>query len=129
MPRPKKGTRTWPHKFADALRGIFLAFWRERSFHIHLIVAPLVLAAAIAVRVTLVEGCILGLCVALVFVTEMLNTGLEWLARAVHRRESLLVAYALEIGSGAVLLAAFAAEVIGGSILVYRLGVLLAWWA
>lgn len=128
MHPPRLKTRSWFEKFRDAFRGIWLALVFERSFHVHLVFVPLVIVASVLLRVTLVEGCVLGLCVALVLVAEMLNTAIEWLARAVDAKENVRIGFALDIGSGAVLLAALFASGLGGTIFLYRLGVLLAWW-
>jgi diacylglycerol kinase len=129
MHPPRYRARSWIDKFRDAFRGIWLALVYERSFHVHLVFVPLVIVASIIVRVTLVEGCVLGLCVALVLVSEMLNTAIEWLARAVDASYNVRIGAALDIGSGAVLVASLISAGLGGAILLYRLGVLLAWWA
>jgi diacylglycerol kinase len=119
--------RSWPDKFRTAWRGLWLAICKERSFAVHLPVTAAVIVAAAALRVSLVEGCILALCVALVLSAEAFNTAIEFLSREVTHENRAGIAAALDIASGAVLLAAMGAAGIGGVILVMRLGVILGW--
>jgi diacylglycerol kinase len=120
--------RPWREKFRDAFRGIWLAIRSERSFAVHLLMTVAVVVLAIALRVSLIEACILGLCVVLVLAAEMFNTALERLARAINRKENADLAVALDIASGAVLTASIGAAIIGGAIVLSRLGLLLGWW-
>lgn len=122
-------SRSWFAKFRDAFAGIASAFYEERSFHVHLAFLVAVIGAGIWLRVSLVEGCLLGLCVTAVLVAEMMNTALEWMAREVVKEDNANVGRALDIGSGAVLLAAIGSAGVGGTIFVYRIGVMLGWWA
>jgi diacylglycerol kinase len=123
MPRP------WREKFRDAFLGIWFAVRSERSFVVHLPMAAVVLVAGIALQVSLVEGCLLGLCVTMVLAAEAFNTALERLARAIDREENADLAVALDIASGAVLIASIGAALIGGAIFLSRLGPLLGWWS
>jgi diacylglycerol kinase len=112
--------RPWPEKFRSALRGLVLALRSERSFVVHLPMAAAVAIAAAALRVTLAEACILGLCITQVIVAEMLNTALEFLSREVTRDKRQGLADALDIASGAVLAASLGAALIGSLIFLYR---------
>jgi diacylglycerol kinase len=120
--------RSWPAKFRDAFRGLWLALRVERSFAVHLPMAAAVLVAAIALRVSLIEACVLGLCVTVVMAAEIFNTALEFLSREVTREQNPRIGVALEMASAAVLVTAIGSAAIGGTIFVYRLGVNLAWW-
>jgi diacylglycerol kinase len=120
--------RTWRDKFRDAFRGLWLAIRLERSFAVHLPMAAAVLIAGFILRVSLVEGCILAVCVALVVAAEMFNTALERLARAIDHGYKSDLAAALDIASGAVLITAIGAALVGGTIFLSRLGLLLGWW-
>jgi diacylglycerol kinase len=122
MPRP------WRDKFRDAFRGLWLAIKSEKCFLIHLPAAIAVLVAAILLRVTLPEACLLGLCVTVVLAAETFNTALEFLAREITREQNPGLGTALDMASGAVLITALGAAAVGGSIFLYRLGVLLNWW-
>ena len=120
--------RSWTHKFRDAFRGLWLAFRSERSFAVHLPMAGAVLIAGITLRVSLVEACILGLCVTIVLVAETFNTALERLAKEIDREQNSGICAALDIASGAVLLTALGSAAVGSAIYLFRVGVLLKHW-
>jgi diacylglycerol kinase len=113
--------RSWPEKFRDAFLGLWLAIRSERSFAIHLPMALLVAVLAAILRVNLPEACLLGLCVTLVLAAEMFNTALERMARAIDRQENADIAAALDIASGAVLVASIGAACVGTVIFLSRL--------
>ena len=119
--------RSWPKKFADAGRGIWIAVAGGGSYTIHLFAAVMVIAAAVFFGVTRSEWCLLVLCIALVFAAEILNTGLEVLAKAVRQEYDPYVRDALDIGSGAVLASSIGAVIVGLTIFVpYFLGLFAA---
>ncbi len=86
--------------------------------------AVAVAIVAALVRVTLLEGCVLGLCVVQVIVAEAFNTAIEYLSREVTRDQNQGLADALDMASGAVLAAAIGAALIGGSIFAHRVWLL-----
>lgn len=120
--------RTWLSKFRDAFRGWALAVRGQSSFAVHLVVAAAVVAVAAALRVSLVEWCLLGLCIVAVLAAELFNTAIEYLAKAVSKEQDPNIGAALDIASSAVLLAALGAAAVGSTIFVYRAGVMLGWW-
>lgn len=120
--------RRWSAKFRDAIRGLALAVRSERSFAVHLPMAAAVIATAIVLRVSLVEWCLLGLCITVVLAAEALNTAIERLAMATRPDHDPDVGAALDMASGAVLICAIGATLVGGTIFVYRLGIVLKWW-
>jgi diacylglycerol kinase len=120
--------RPWARKFGSAFHGMWLAFSSERSFAIHLPMTAAVAICAAVMRVSLLEACVLGLCAALVLVAEIFNTALEFLARETSREQRAGIAAALDMASGAVLLASLGAAAVGGTIFVFRLGMTLGWW-
>ena len=120
--------RSWPAKFRTAWHGLWLAISKERSFAVHLPMTAAVVVAAVVLRVSLVEGCILGLCAAFVLTAETFNTAVEFLSREVTPENRPGIAAALDMASGAVLLASMGAAGIGGVIFVMRLGMLFDWW-
>jgi diacylglycerol kinase len=121
--------RPWIAKFRDAVYGCALAVRGQSSFGVHLAMAGLVIVAAAALRVSLIEWCLLGLCIVAVLAAELFNTAIEYLAKAVNPQHDPNLGKALDIASGAVLLAALGAAAVGSTIFIYRLGILLAWWA
>ena len=120
--------RSWPDKFRDAFRGLWLALRSERSFAVHLPLAAVVAIFAILLRVSLIEACVLGLCVTVVLAAEVFNTALELLSREISRDERPGIGAALEMASGAVLLTSLGAAAIGIALFAYRLGLMMGWW-
>ena len=94
----------------------------------HLPIALLVAAAAAILRATAVEWGILLLAIGIVLLAEMFNTALESLARALQTGPHPRVRDALDIASGAVLLASLLAAAIGLTVLGHRAGIWLALW-
>jgi diacylglycerol kinase len=125
--RPTSPLR-WNQKFLCAFRGLRVGSRGQTSFFVHIPTACFVLAAAAQFRVTTVEWCILVLCIALVFTTELLNTAIETLARAITSEYDPRIRDALDIGAAAVLVSCIGSGVIGLLILGFRLGVALGWW-
>ncbi|MCI0360517.1 MAG: diacylglycerol kinase [Planctomycetaceae bacterium] len=123
MPR-----RSWFEKFADAFRGIGAGMRGQGSFRVHLGMAVAVVALARILRVNLVEWCLLILCIAAVLAAELFNSAIERLAREVDREHNPNVGAALDIASGAVLLAALGAAIVGCLIFGHRTGAILEWW-
>jgi diacylglycerol kinase len=126
--RDRPPRRSWPQKFRDAFRGLWIGVRGQNSFAVHLPMAVLVIVAGFVLRVTLVEWCLLVLAVTVVLAAELFNSALESLAKAIDVKHNLHLADGLDIGSGAVLAASFGAAVTGAIVLVYRFGALLAWW-
>ena len=120
--------RSWSAKFRDAFRGLALAVRSERSFAVHLPIAAAVIAAAIVLRVSVVEWCLLGLCITVVLAAETFNTALERLAKVTSPENDPTVGAALDMASGAVLVCAIGASLVGGAIFIYRLGLWMNWW-
>lgn len=118
--------RTWLSKFAAAFAGIAQGMRGQVSFAVHLLVTVLVIVLAALLRVTLVEWCLLALCIALVLALELLNSALEQIAKAVTREYDEHVHHALDIASGAVLLASLGAALVGAVILLPRVLALLS---
>jgi diacylglycerol kinase (ATP) len=109
---------SWPRKFAVAARGVGEAVRRERSFAVHLVAAAGVVAVAAVRGAGLVEWSLLVLCIAIVLAAELFNTALEHLARAITPDDHDDIRAALDTASGAVLIAAIGAAVVGVLVLV-----------
>ena len=100
----------------------------QNSFGVHLAMAAAVVVMAGILRASLVEWCLLILSIAAVLAAELFNSAIERLAREVDREHNPNVGAALDIASGAVLVAAIGAAAVGSLIFGYRLGAMLAWW-
>jgi diacylglycerol kinase len=89
----------------------------QASFGVHLAAAVLVVATAAWLQVSRVEWCLLLLCIASVFTAELFNSALESLAKAVDQQHNEHLRDALDIASGAVLVAAMGAAAVGATVL------------
>ena len=116
--------RSWVGKFRDAFRGVFQGVYGQSSFAIHLPFAAAVVIAGAWFRISLNEWTLLTLSITLVLVAELLNSAMELMARAIDRSFNPLIGKSLDIASGAVLLAAVGAVVVGFIVFLPRLSVL-----
>lgn len=105
--------RRWSHKFSDAFRGLRRAVRSQTSFAVHLAVAVAVIVVASVLRVSLVEWCLLVGAIGFVLTAEVFNTAIESLARAHDVGRHPRIRDALDMASGAVLVAAITAALIG----------------
>lgn len=105
--------QNWIKKFAVACRGVKIAVPGEASFSVHLIVTVVVLFAAAVLGVSRWEWCLIVLCIAAVLSAELFNTSVERVAKTVTQAEDQYLRDALDIASGAVLVIALGAAVLG----------------
>jgi diacylglycerol kinase (ATP) len=88
---------------------------------VHWAAAAAVLALAFFLRVERWEACVLALCAGVVLTAELFNSALERLAKAITSEEREHVRVGLDIASGAVLMAALTAALVGSLIFVPHL--------
>ena len=113
-PRFSFGNRPWRRKWFDAFHGLYRAVSEQSSFYVHFSAAVAVVAAAWFLGTfDTVRWALLVLCITMVIGCEMLNTAIETLAKAMTSSHDPLVGRALDIASGAVLVVAFGAAVVG----------------
>ncbi len=127
MAKREPAAGSWVQKFRCAFRGTKLGVRGESSFFVHFFMAAAVLAAALILQAALLEWCVLLLCIGAVMTTEMLNSALERLAKAIDQRHNPHIRDALDIGSGAVLVASLSSAVVGAVIFLNRLAVMMNW--
>lgn len=120
--------RSWPEKFRDAFRGTWLGMRRQTSFRVHFSVAAAVIVCGLVFQVTLIEWCILLLCITIVLAAEMFNSALESIGKAITDEHHYHLGNALDIGSAAVLVASLGASLVGSIIFLNHLGQVLRWW-
>ena len=113
--------RSWPEKFRDAFRGLGIGARTQNSFQVHIVCAVGVCVVAALARLAAWQWCVLLLCVVIVMVAEMFNTSLEVMAKAIDLQYHPHLRDALDIASGAVLLAAIGAVLIGSIVMVVAL--------
>jgi diacylglycerol kinase len=109
----RRRPRTWIAMFRDAMRGVKVAVRGEVNFFVHLFIAVLAGVGGGILKLSDEQWCLYILCVTVVLTAEMFNTAIEHLARAVTREEHPEVRNALDIASGAVLVAAIGASCVG----------------
>lgn len=120
--------RPWRKKFSVAFSGVVEGVRGQSSFAVHFAIAAAVIVAGFAFGVSLIEWCLLILCITLVLSAEMLNSALEFLAVAITKEYDRYVKAALDVSSAAVLLASLGSVCIGLIIFINRIGLLLGWW-
>ena len=103
----------WYSKFANAIRGIGVGVLGQNSFYVHVPVATIVLAVAIWLQINALAFSILLICVGTVLAAELFNSALELLARAITDEHDELIRNALDVSSGAVLVVACFAAIVG----------------
>jgi diacylglycerol kinase len=121
--------RSWPQKFSHAFRGIAVGIRGQSSFAVHFTAAVVVIVAASVLQLDPVHWALLLLCITVVLTAETFNSALECMARAVDPRENRHLAQALDIASGAVLVASIGSAVIGTLVFLRPLWLLLVSWA
>ena len=106
-------SRRWAHRFGYALRGVRVAITRESNFWVYALVSAAVAAAGAWVGISTERWCLLVLCMGFVVVAELFNSAIEHLARAITREVHPEIRDALDVASGAVLLAAIGSAIAG----------------
>jgi diacylglycerol kinase (ATP) len=99
--------------FVDAGRGLVTVLRTEWNFRIHAVIGGLVTVAGFVFRISAGEWLAVVLCAGLVFMAEVFNTAIEYLADAVHPEADQGVGMAKDAAAGGVLIAAVAAAVVG----------------
>lgn len=99
-----------------ALKGVFVFFRDGRNAKIHLLAAAVVIAAGFFFRITLPEWLWISLAIAIVLITEMINTSIELLCDLVMPHQNEKAGKLKDIAAGAVLVAVVFALVVAGII-------------
>ena len=124
--KPQK--RTWVAKFRDTFRGVRIGVSGQSSFYVHFVMAVAVFVVAAFLRIPLAHWCLLLMCITVVLTTELLNSAIEWLGRAITDHYDERIRNALDVAGAAVLAASIGSAIIGVLILGYHLGVRCNWW-
>lgn len=100
--------------FKNARKGLNLALKSEMNIRVHVAIATFVVFFAIYLKFSAIEFTMLLFAIALVIVTEMLNTAIEFALDSIfHNRYSRMVGMAKDISAGAVLFATFTSLFVG----------------
>lgn len=104
-----------------AAHGLRVMLTTQPNAQLHLVAALAVLGLGIVCEITRWEWCVLILTIAVVWITEALNTAVECLGDAVTREHHPLIGRAKDVSAGAVLVAAGTSVITGGLIFIPRL--------
>jgi diacylglycerol kinase (ATP) len=125
--RPYRGRFILSCSFAlDGLRCVLKS---ERNARIHLVIAALVVACALWLRISAIEWALITLTIALVFCSEVLNTAIELIVDMTRPNPDPVAKHAKDMAAGATLVAALAAAVVGTLILGPKLWARIALWS
>jgi diacylglycerol kinase len=121
-PEPaRRPRRPWRDKFRDAFRGLKLGIRGHSSFFVHFFFTALVLVGAVVLGCSIEQWGLLLLCIGVVLTAELFNSALETLFRGLDEITRERCWPALDIAAGAVLLASFAAAIVGSLVFASRL--------
>jgi diacylglycerol kinase (ATP) len=99
--------------FSYAFQGLKTFFKTQHNAWIHLLATICVIGFGILVNLSLNEWCWIVFSIGLVFITEMLNTAVEFLTDLVSPEYHPLAKKTKDVAAGAVLFSALVAVVIG----------------
>jgi diacylglycerol kinase len=113
--------RTVLHSFYYAWQGVVYCLKTQPNMRVHLLAAVCVCGLGWRLALPSSEMAILLLTIALVFVTEMLNTAVEKVVDLVSPQYHPLAKIAKDTAAGAVLVAALIASVVGYYLIIAKL--------
>jgi len=99
--------------FMYAFNGLKLFLTTQHNAWIHIVAAIVVVVLGFVLKVDRYEWCIFVFAIALVLVTEMLNTAIEFLCDKVSKEIHPAIKKVKDVSAAAVLIAAIAAVVVG----------------
>ncbi|WP_088891040.1 diacylglycerol kinase family protein [Leptolyngbya ohadii] len=104
--------------FRYAWAGLSYAFRTQRNFRIHLVIGTFAVSLALLLELSRVEIAVIGLTSGVVLTMELLNTAIESVVDlTVRQTYHELAKIAKDCAAGAVLVSAFAAVIVAGSLL------------
>lgn len=107
--------------FKYAINGIVNLLKTEHNTRIHTAVAIIVIVAGFILNIAKWEWICIIFAIGLVFITELINTSLEYLADVVSPVKNEKVGLAKDLAAGAVLVAAVIAVIVGCFIFIPKL--------
>lgn len=119
---PAKGQQGVGRSFEHAYHGVVSAVRTQRNMRFHVVAAVAVLVGSLLVGVSELELAVLVLTILVVFVTEMLNTAMEFVVDLVTSEYHPLAKLAKDVSAGAVLVSSVGAVLVGYLVLADDLG-------
>ncbi|MGG6270140.1 diacylglycerol kinase family protein [Leptolyngbya sp. AN03gr2] len=112
--------------FRYAWMGVSYAFMTQRNFRIHVCLGSIAIGLGLLLKASVVELAVIGLTIGLVLAMELLNTAIESVVDlTVKQTYHELAKIAKDCAAAAVLVAAIAAVLVAGCILLPKVWVLL----
>jgi diacylglycerol kinase len=114
----KNPARKWTlrdrlRSFTFAFSGLKILLKTQHNSRIHLAVTGVVLAVGAFLRITALEWCVLTLAMAIVWITETLNTAIEFLTDLVSPEFHPIAGQVKDLAAAAVLISAMGAAIVG----------------
>lgn len=113
--------KRWFNSVGYALQGIVWFFQKDRNGKIELAFAVITVMAGFFFHISILEWCLVLLCIGGVLSAEMFNSALEKLADQVTRENNPEIRKIKDMAAAAVLFMAVMAAIIGGFIFFPRL--------
>lgn len=105
--------RPFRERLGFALAGIRIVWRRERSFRTQCGLALVAVAVTAALRPGWIWAALIAVSIALVLLLEMVNAAIEYVIDRLHPDRHDEIMFAKDAAAGAVLMASFAALVVG----------------
>lgn len=99
--------------FTYAFSGLKILLKTQHNAWIHLVVTGVVLAVGALLRISALEWCVLTLAMASVWITETLNTAIEFLTDLVSPEFHPIAGQVKDLAAAAVLISAMGAAIVG----------------
>lgn len=107
--------------FVYAGKGIVWFFKSERNASVHLLATVMVLVLSVSFGVSKTEAIAVVFSIALVWITEMINTAIEKTIDFVSIKSHPQIKIIKDVAAGAVLVASIAAFIVGGVIFIPKM--------
>jgi diacylglycerol kinase len=113
MKRTFRTPTSFTHSSKHALKGIWTILKNERNFRIQLVIAILVVIAGLILQLSHRDWIFVGFLIALVLISEALNSVIEALCDTISKEYRVNIKYAKDVSAGAVLVSATLSVIIG----------------
>jgi len=97
----------------DAFRGLKLIIKNERNFRIDIVVSVIVVTIGFLLEISHFDWIALGLLIALVFISEAINSVIEAICDTVSSEYKVNIRYAKDVSAGAVLVSTIVSVIVG----------------
>lgn len=108
-----RGFKKLLRSFGYAYSGLSEMVKSEQNVRLHLLVTICVIIAGFLLKITLIEWCLVLICISLVWVVEAFNTAIERLTDHIFKERHQTARMVKDISAGAVLVCAIIAAVCG----------------